>query len=95
MLSITRIQSGDACNVIPWTARLAGTVRAMKRETMSLIKNNTGSYGGIGCHPPRQGERTERRAVAMPNNDRSALASTRGVTAEGEAGGFGAADGTF
>jgi amidohydrolase len=40
VLSITRIQSGDAYNVIPETAVLAGTVRAMKRETMSLIEQN-------------------------------------------------------
>jgi amidohydrolase len=40
VLSITRIQSGDAYNVIPQTALLAGTVRAMKRETISLIEHN-------------------------------------------------------
>jgi hippurate hydrolase len=38
VLSVTRIQSGDAYNVIPETARLAGTVRAMKRETMTLVE---------------------------------------------------------
>jgi hippurate hydrolase len=38
VLSVTRIQSGDAYNVIPETALLAGTVRAMKRETMSLVE---------------------------------------------------------
>ena len=32
--------------------------------------------------------------VAAPDHDRSDLASTRGVTAEAAAGGFGAADGT-
>jgi amidohydrolase len=40
VLSITRIQSGDAYNVIPQTAALAGTVRTMKRETMTLIEQN-------------------------------------------------------
>lgn len=40
VLSITRIQSGDAYNVIPQTALLAGTVRAMKPETMLLIEQN-------------------------------------------------------
>jgi amidohydrolase len=40
VLSITRIQSGDAYNIIPQTALLAGTVRAMKRESMSLIEHN-------------------------------------------------------
>jgi hippurate hydrolase len=40
VLSITRIQAGDAYNVIPQSAVLAGTVRTMKRETMSLIEQN-------------------------------------------------------
>ncbi|MBV9250595.1 MAG: amidohydrolase [Acetobacteraceae bacterium] len=40
VLSITRISAGDAYNVIPQTAALAGTVRTMKRETMSLIEAN-------------------------------------------------------
>jgi hippurate hydrolase len=40
VLSITRIQAGDAYNVIPQTASLAGTVRTMKRETMSLVEAN-------------------------------------------------------
>jgi hippurate hydrolase len=38
VLSITRILSGDAYNVIPQTATLGGTVRTMKRETMALVE---------------------------------------------------------
>lgn len=38
VLSVTRIQGGDAYNVIPERASLGGTVRAMKRETLSLIE---------------------------------------------------------
>ena len=38
VLSITRIQSGDAYNVIPQTAVMAGTVRTMNRDTMNLIQ---------------------------------------------------------
>lgn len=38
VLSVTRMQGGDAYNVIPEKARLGGTVRAMKRETLSLIE---------------------------------------------------------
>ena len=38
VLSITQIKSGDAYNVIPQTAAMAGTVRTMKRETMMLIE---------------------------------------------------------
>jgi amidohydrolase len=40
VLSITRIQAGDAYNVIPQKGVLAGTVRTLKRETMSLIEQN-------------------------------------------------------
>jgi hippurate hydrolase len=40
VLSITRIQSGDAYNVIPQTAVMAGTVRTMQRDTMKLIEQN-------------------------------------------------------
>jgi len=40
VLSVTRIQSGDAYNVIPQTAVMAGTVRTMQRDTMKLIEQN-------------------------------------------------------
>jgi hippurate hydrolase len=40
VLSITRIQSGDAYNVIPHSAILAGTVRTLKPEVMEAIKEN-------------------------------------------------------
>ena len=40
VLSITRIQSGDAYNVIPQYAAMAGTVRTMKAEVMALIEQN-------------------------------------------------------
>ena len=40
VLSVTRIQAGDAYNVIPQTAHLAGTVRTLKRETMTLVEEN-------------------------------------------------------
>src|ERR1700710_503086 len=40
VLSITRIQSGDAYNVIPQSAVMAGTVRTMKSETMATIEQN-------------------------------------------------------
>lgn len=38
VLSVTKIASGDAYNVIPERAHMAGTVRAMKRETLDLIE---------------------------------------------------------
>ena len=40
VLSITRITSGDAYNVIPQHATMAGTVRTMKRDTMTQIETN-------------------------------------------------------
>jgi hippurate hydrolase len=38
VVSITRILSGDAYNVIPQTATMGGTVRTMKRETLTLVE---------------------------------------------------------
>jgi hippurate hydrolase len=38
VLSVTKIHSGDAYNVIPQTAELAGTVRAFSRGVMALIE---------------------------------------------------------
>ena len=40
VLSITKIASGDAYNVIPQHATMAGTVRTMKRDTMTQIETN-------------------------------------------------------
>jgi hippurate hydrolase len=40
VLSITRIAAGDAYNVIPQSAVLAGTVRTLSRPTMTLIEQN-------------------------------------------------------
>jgi len=40
VLSVTRIRAGKAYNVIPQTAELSGTVRAMKPETMALLEAN-------------------------------------------------------
>jgi amidohydrolase len=38
VVSVTRISAGDAYNVIPEEARMGGTVRAMKRETLVAIE---------------------------------------------------------
>jgi hippurate hydrolase len=38
VLSVTQIAGGDAYNVIPERARMSGTVRAMKRETLDLLE---------------------------------------------------------
>jgi amidohydrolase len=40
VLSITRIQSGDAYNVVPQSATMAGTVRTMRNDIMKLIEQN-------------------------------------------------------
>jgi amidohydrolase len=46
VLSVTRILSGDAYNVIPQTATMGGTVRTMKRETMQLVEANMKRIAG-------------------------------------------------
>ena len=38
VVSVTKINGGDAYNVIPQTAQLSGTVRAFTREVMELIE---------------------------------------------------------
>jgi len=40
VVSVTRIQGGDAYNVIPQSARLAGTVRAFSRPVMETIESS-------------------------------------------------------
>jgi amidohydrolase len=40
VVSVTKINVGDAYNVIPQTAQLSGTVRAFTREVMSLIETS-------------------------------------------------------
>jgi hippurate hydrolase len=54
VLSVTRISGGDAYNVIPEEARMGGTVRAMKRETLTAIETAmkrvvTGVAEGLGA----------------------------------------------
>ncbi len=54
VLSVTRIEGGDAYNVIPQQAAIRGTARTMKRETMDLLEQNmkriaTGVAGGFGA----------------------------------------------
>ena len=38
VLSVTKIEGGAAYNVIPGSARLAGTARAMQRETLEMLE---------------------------------------------------------
>jgi amidohydrolase len=40
VLSVTRVHSGEAFNVVPETGSLGGTVRTMKAEIMQLIERN-------------------------------------------------------
>jgi hippurate hydrolase len=46
VLSVTRIEAGDAYNVIPERARMGGTVRAMKREALALIETGLKRIAG-------------------------------------------------
>ena len=54
VVSVTQIHAGDAYNVIPQSARLAGTVRAFSNEVMEMIGRNMariaeGVAGGFGA----------------------------------------------
>lgn len=54
VVSITRIAAGDAYNVIPQSARMGGTARAMARETLTAIEAAirriaTGVASGLGA----------------------------------------------
>jgi hippurate hydrolase len=54
VLSVTRISGGDAYNAIPEQARMGGTMRAMKRETLDAIETAmqrvaTGVAEGLGA----------------------------------------------
>lgn len=88
VLSITQIKSGDAYNVIPQTATMAGTVRTMKRETMALIDTAlrrvvSGVATGMGADAD-----VDFRLVFAPlSNDRQAMneiADLRSRTSRGE-----------
>jgi amidohydrolase len=54
VLSVTKIHGGEAYNVIPERARMGGTVRAMKRETLAAIEAGlkrvaSGVAAGLGA----------------------------------------------
>lgn len=54
VVSITQLAAGDAYNVIPQSARMAGTARTMKREIMTIIETAlrrvvTGIASGLGA----------------------------------------------
>ncbi len=46
VLSVTQFHAGDAYNVIPQTARIAGTARAFASETMTLIEQRMHAVAG-------------------------------------------------
>jgi hippurate hydrolase len=46
VLSITKMQGGDAYNVIPQTASLGGTVRAFRTDTMQMVEANMKRLAG-------------------------------------------------
>ncbi len=76
VLSITRIQSGDAYNVIPQSAILAGTVRTMKSDVMAMVEQNmkrlaASIVAGFGAEAT-----VDFRVIFAPmvNNDAEAIA---------------------
>jgi amidohydrolase len=78
VLSVTRIEGGNAYNVIPESAKLGGTARCFSRETMSLIETNmrriaAGVASGFGAtaeldfrliFPPLVNDADETRFIA-------------------------------
>jgi hippurate hydrolase len=85
VLSVTRIHSGDAYNVIPQGAELGGTVRAFSREVMQLVEssmrrvaeNTAAAFGAPMCsgadsrHPPNRAvRRNERLERERPGHNR-------------------------
>jgi len=66
VVSVTKVHSGDAYNVIPQTARISGTVRAFSNEVMELIGRNMarvaeGVAAGLGARA-----KTDFRAIFPP-----------------------------
>jgi amidohydrolase len=66
VVSVTQIHAGDAYNVIPQSARLAGTVRAFSNEVMEMIGRNMariaeGVASGFGATA-----KTDFRAIFAP-----------------------------
>ena len=88
VLSITRIQSGDAYNVIPQSAVLGGTVRTMTADVNAMIEQNirrlsTSIAVGFGAEAV-----VEFRNLFAPlvNNDQEAMAyADAAATLAGEA----------
>ena len=72
VLSITRIQSGDAYNVIPQHAVLGGTVRTMRPEVMATVQGNMQRLAvsiaeGFGAHAEVDFRRLFEPVINDPN----------------------------
>jgi hippurate hydrolase len=88
VLSITRVHAGEAYNVIPETATLGGSIRAMKSEVMTMVERNMERLAstiaaGFGAEAA-----VSFRAIAPPvvNNSAEAVAySDAAVAVAGEA----------
>jgi len=80
VISVTQVHAGDAYNVIPESARLSGTVRAMSLETMQQIearvleisKGIASAHGGdatvsfrVIFHPVRNDDETTQMAAEV------------------------------
>ena len=83
VLSITQIRSGDAYNVIPGSATMAGTVRTMSRKTMTELETAmrrviTGVASGLGVEAA-----LDFRFIFAPlSNDAAALTAYSDAAAE-------------
>jgi hippurate hydrolase len=88
VLSLTLIQSGSANNIVPETARLAGTVRSYQPQTRDLIERRMGEIcQGIGA-AMSVAVRLDYRRLNQPTvNDAAETAFAAGIAAEVAAGG--------
>ena len=51
VLSVTQIHSGSAYNIVPDTAKLAGTIRYFKQEVFDLADHRCASYVRVSLPP--------------------------------------------
>ena len=83
VISVTQMHSGDAYNVIPQEAVLRGTIRAFKKETMSLVKERIETISSGIAATLGGSARADVRVVFPPLvNDKDAVKFIADVAAE-------------
>jgi hippurate hydrolase len=83
VISVTQMHAGDAYNVIPQAARLGGTVRAMKRETLAAAESAMRRViGGVAAGLGVKAELDFRLIFAPLVNDAGAAGQVADAAAE-------------